>query len=290
MLIVIAVIVVVSAYRNLSPSWGWLTFKPATSTSVVPGGTYFAPAPTTRPSAVPPSGVSAEQPISPSEVPEGFALADLSPYFKKIKISSASPISSGSYEQVTLYAYLGAGERAKISGWRLQGNRGSQTVPKAVNLYEPSGLTPESDIYLENGDTLYMYSAVSPVGRSLRMNKCIGYLESYLDFAPPLPQSCPTIDRSDISGFTGQCQDVILSIGSCRLPPANPQVPWNDYACRNFLDTLNYGGCVSRYRQDADFLGKEWRVWYGASTFLADRHDRVLLLDENGKLVDIYTY
>lgn len=290
-LIIIAVIVVVSAYRNLSPSLDWLTLRPATSTPLGPGGTYYAPAAPAAPSSeVSPSPLTYEQPVSPAEVPEGFTLADLSPYFKKIRISSASPAYSGSYEQVTLYAYLGTGERVKVNGWRLVSNRGSQTVPKAVNLYEPSGLTAEEDVYLENSHTLYMYSTVSPVGRNLRMNKCIGYLESYLNFTPSLPQLCPTVNRSEISTFTGQCQDVILSIGSCRLPPDNPPVPWNDYACRRFLDTLNYGGCVSRHRGDGDFLGREWRVWYGTSTFLNDRHDRVLLLDGNGKLVDVYTY
>lgn len=299
-LIVIAVIVVVSAYRNLSPSWDWLTLKPATSTTFGPEGTYYAP-PTSATSqsktASPPepfsstaTGTYGEQTVSLAEVPEGFTLADISPHFKKVKISFASPAYSGSYEQIGLYTYLGAGERVKVSGWRLVGNRGSQAVPKAVNFYEPSGLTPEEDIYLENGHRLYMYSAVSPIGRNLRMNKCIGYLESHLDFTPPLPQTCPAVDRSEIAGFSGQCQDLILSIGSCRLPPDNPPVPFNDYACRNFLDTLNYGGCVSRYRKDADFLGNEWRIWYGTSTFLDSRHDRVLLLDGNGKLVDVYTY
>lgn len=290
-LIVIAITVIISAYRNLSFSWEWFSLGPATSTSFQPGGTYYAPVPSaTPPPAVYSGGQTYEQTINPSDIPDGFSLADLSPYFKKIRISSASPAYSGSYEQATLYAYLGMGERVKVSGWRLQGNRGSQIVPKAVNFYEASGLSAEEDIYLENGHTLYMYSAVSPVGRNLRMNKCIGYLESYLDFVPPLPQLCPTADRSEISRFSGQCQDVILSLGSCRLPPDNPPIPWNDYACRSFLDTLNYGGCISRYRGDSDFLRKEWRVWYGTNTFLSERHDRLLLFDQNGKLVDVYVY
>lgn len=299
MLITIVIVVVASAYRNLSPS-NWFSLKMATSTAVDLNKQYYAPASggTKSSKSFKPSGASSssqssqnyDQPVNPKEVPEGFTLADLSPYFKKVRISSVSPAYFGSYEKISLYAYLKEGERVNVSGWQLKGNHGSQIVPKAVNFYEPSGLSAEEDIYLENGHRLYMYSTVSPVGRNLRMNKCIGYLESYLDFKPPLPQFCPAIDRSEIAGFTGRCQDLILSIGSCRLPPENPLIPWNDYACRSFLDTLNYGGCVSRYRKDSDFLGKEWRVWYGASTFLDSRHDRLLLLDQNGKLVDIRIY
>jgi hypothetical protein len=296
-LVIIAITVIISAYRKISPSWERFTAKLASSTPHGEGVSYYAPAASPSPPPAPATSSAAqdykrppERQINPAEIPPGFTLADLSPYFKKIRIGSASPAYFGSYEQVTLYAYLDAGERVKVSGWQLKSNRGSQTVPKAVNFYEPSGLSPEEDIYLENGHTLYMYSAVSPVGRNLRLNKCIGYLESFLDFTPPLPQVCPAVDRAEIAGFSGQCQDLILSLGSCRLPPPNPPVPVNDYACRNFLDRLNYGGCVSRYRTDSDFLSKEWRVWYGTGTFLSDRHDRVFLLDSEGKLVDVYSY
>lgn len=291
-LIIVAVIVVISAYRNLASSWDWSFLGPSSSsTSFRPGGSY-APPLSSEP-VPPPEGGGAqvyEEELSPSDIPDGFTLADLSPYFKKVRIGSVSPGYSGSYEQMSLYVYSGLEGSIKVSGWQLRSNKGSQTVPKAVNFYEPSGLSQEEDIYLENGHTLYMYSAVSPVGRNLRMNKCLGYLEDYLDFTPPLPQTCPVIDRSEISRFSGQCQDVLLSVGPCRLPPVNPPVPFNDYACRSFLDTLNYGGCVSRYRRDSDFLGKEWRVWYGTSDVLDNRHDRLLLFDENGKLVDVYSY
>lgn len=292
-LVVIAAAVIVSAYRRLVPAGEWWSRGSMSTSTLVPAGEYYAPppAPPLPPAstAPPPSAHATTPTIRPEEIPAGFKAEDISPYFRKLRISVSPSHSSDYPEQIAIYAYLDKGEKAKVTGWRLQGNRGSQIIPPAVNFYEPSGLAPEEDIYLENGHTLYMYSGRSAAGRNLRLNRCTGYLENYLDFVPPLPLSCPSIDRSEISGFSGQCQEVILSIGSCRLPPPNPLLPQNDYACRAFLDTLNYAGCVARWRRTEDFLSKEWRVWYG-SPFLDERHDRVLLLDADGKLVDIYVY
>ncbi len=101
--------------------------------------------------------------------------------------------------------------------------------------------------------------------------------------------NCPSVSRSEISSFTGLCQDYILSLGSCRLPSPNVLLPYFDEACKTFLNNLNYSGCFQKYRSDKDFLGREWRVWSGTK-FLDDRHDQLLLFDNKGLLVDDYSY
>ncbi|MDP2598601.1 MAG: hypothetical protein Q8P49_02100, partial [Candidatus Liptonbacteria bacterium] len=126
-------------------------------------------------------------------------------------------------------------------------------------------------------------------GRNLRLNKCIGYLENYNHFDPPLPMNCPYVDRSEVRGFSGACQDYATSLGGCRLPDPNPPIPSNDDACRYYLDTINYKGCFQKHFSDQDFLGHEWRVWSGGS-FLDERHDHVVLLDKSGLVVDVRDY
>ncbi|MBI4087231.1 MAG: hypothetical protein HY434_00150 [Candidatus Liptonbacteria bacterium] len=243
----------------------------------IPGGSQIQP------------NYSGSGAINPQDIPEGFTASKLSPHFHKIRIGSVSPGSDSYYGQISLSANFGGGDSVNVSGWYFQANKGSQFVPKAVNVYDPSGLTLESDIVLRSGDTLNMYSTQSAIGENLRLNKCIGYLENSNHFMPSLPLSCPSIDRSEISGFSGACQDVILSVGSCKLPPSNPKLPPDDYACRSFLNTINYRGCFEKHRNDPDFLSREWRAWTN-SRFLDARHDTILLFDRQGLLVDKYSY
>lgn len=256
--------------------------------------TSFQP-PSLQPSppapAVPASqNVESEQSSAVSQnIPEGFTADQLSPYFGKVRIGSVSPGSQFSYGRLSINANLGKEESVNVTGWFLQANRGSQFLPRAINVYDPTGLTPESDVFLRRSETLVLYTTQSAIGKNLRLNKCIGYLENTNKFTPSLPRNCPSVGFSEISSFTGKCQDYIRTLGSCRLPAPNPDVPETDYACRSYIDTINYRGCYERHRGDGDFLSREWRVWTG-SRFLDERHDRVLLLDKQGLLVDIYSY
>jgi hypothetical protein len=249
----------------------------------VPSYSYTPPPASPQPS-------SSQQSISPSDIPAGFTASQLSPYFHKIRFSSIWAGSYYSYGQISIRNTSYQGESPiNVTGWLIQGNRGGQYIPQAVNVYNPSGLAAPGDIYMKSGDTVNIYTSRSAIGLNFRLNKCIGYLENTNDFVPSLPANCPAANRSEISGFTGICQNYILSIGSCQLPAANPPVPYNDYGCLDYLNTLNYSGCFNRHQGDPDFLSSEWRVWTG-NRFLDESHDRVLLFDGNGLLVDLYEY
>ncbi|MEK7195313.1 MAG: hypothetical protein AAB655_01310 [Patescibacteria group bacterium] len=252
------------------------TYWPQTTPYVKPPQQVFLPATTTK--------------INSYDIPKGFTEADLSPYFKKISIGSLSPGSIYSYGTVSLKTSFSTNEAINVTGWVLRANRGSQIIPRAVDIYDPSGLAPERDIFLRKYDYLYIYSTTSAIGKNLRLNKCVGYLENYNKFTPSLPRSCPYVNRSEISYLSGKCQDYILSLGGCRLPASSPPIPATDYdACRAYLDTINYKGCFDKYRVDADFFSHEYRAWSG-SRFLDERHDKVLLLDRDGLLVDLREY
>lgn len=236
-----------------------------------------------------PTGFYGQVNVNPSQIPAGFSIRDISPYFGYMRIS-ASPGSPGFHSQISLYSSLPtSGGPLNVTGWLIRGNRGSIYVPKAIDVYEPSGFAPERDIFMKNGDTLTIYSTVSALGVNIRMNKCIGYLANTRQFSPPIFASCPFINRSDIINFTGQCQNYILSLGSCQMPAPNPPVPFNDFACQAYLDQLNYAGCVAKHRSDFDFLSNQWNIWSGTQ-FLDFSHDRLLLFDRQGLVVAEYNY
>ena len=244
-----------------------------------PGGTPPPP-----PSQKPPSL------IPPSDIHEGFTVNQISPYFKKVRFNSVSPTSGfNSYSRVGITGQMDGVDKVNVTGWLIQANRGSQRIPQAVDVYDPNGLTAMSDIRLGNSDALYISSAFSASYKNFRINKCTGYLENFYHFTPPLPRSCPSFNTPEVRRFSGACQDYVRSLGSCELPAANPPVPEYDTACRRFIDTINYRGCFDSHRGDADFLSREWWAWSG-NRFLDERHDRVLLLDNQGLLVDVREY
>jgi hypothetical protein len=217
-----------------------------------------------------------------------------------VEISSVwpeSPTSFRSYGQVAIRAaWYGEGApRLDVTGWSIRARSGGYFIPGAVGFYDAAGLAPETAITLGSNEYLYIYSTTGPVGKNLRINKCLGYLQNFKDADPGLPYyTCPAFyrDQSELSHLSGVCQDYITSLWGCQLPEDVPPVPRDDYECLEFLDTWNYKGCVEKYRSDSDFLSQEWWVWSGRGSlsFLDERHDRVLLLDQNGLLVDEYIY
>ena len=233
-------------------------------------------------------GQTYTQPPSAKQIPAGYTKDQISPYYGEIGIGSVYGGYGGSSGQIVLYSYLNQNETVDVTGWQLRGNRGSGFIPQAVEVYQPSGFAPAGDIHLGPAQSLYLYSAQGTI--NLRLNKCIGYLQKNLNTNPPLPQSCPNIDPAQLSSFTGACQNYILSLPACTVPTNNSMsIPQNDYACQQFLTTLNYSGCFNAHFGERDFLSSQWWVWTGSS--IADPyHDNIRLLDRNNLLVAQYSY
>lgn len=226
--------------------------------------------------------------------PSGFTVEQLSPYYKQIKISSVYRSTyGGSYQQITLSAYSLA-EPINLNGWFLKTNKSSLgSLAKMVNDYHPYGLMSEEDLILKNNDQLYIFDSQGPLRLNLRLNKCTGFLNNNYDFRPKLPNNCPAADRKEIVSFSGRCQSFILSLTSCQVPKPgdfNAFSQPEDTACRAFLDKINYGGCYFKHRSDADFFSRDVRVWLNQPFMFDAQHDRVLLFDRNGLLVDQYVY
>jgi len=228
--------------------------------------------------------------------PTGFKIEQLSPYYGKVRINSIGRDYSGNVKvvnQISVQAGYSLQEGINISGWRIKANKGEITIPTGINFFNPSTSWQESDIIFGASNYVSIYNSASPLGRNLRLNKCVGYLNDLYKFKPELPSSCPSINRSEIVGFSGNCQNLILSFWSCDSPKdsdLNQPYVLGEPACRAFLDKLNYGRCFESSSGDRDFLSNEWRVWLNKNIPFDSEHDRLWLFDKQGLLVDEYVY
>jgi hypothetical protein len=282
-----------SSSSSLSSFWNDLGFSGSSHAPIGPSSPPAAPAQETTISA-PSSGAGGSNAIAPAinpaDIPAGYTAAQLSPYFHDVLFGSISAASFYSYGTITLNDddYNSTGT-IDITGWQIQSNDGDEYVPQAVNLYDPTGLAPESDINVKTGDTVFLYSSSAPF--NLRLNECIGYAAHVANFVPALPLTCPYINQSQLQQFSGACQNYLDTIGQCQMPAlSGPQVPTNDYACMNYLENnFTYRTCFDQHSEDANFLSNQVWVWTGSSP-VNQYHDTVRLLDKNGLLVDIYIY
>jgi len=231
--------------------------------------------------------------------PAGFALTDLSPYYQKVRFSNVTPpknyYSPTSVSRFSLRGATGTSTLTiDVSGWEVKGNNGTQVyIPQAINSYSVNayGTSLPMDVILTDGTVLTLYSSKSPVGVNFRLNKCIGYLSNEYNFSPSLPQNCPSVNRVAVSTFSGECQSFIFSLYGCKEPTPTEKNRYSyDSACYAFLNKLNYRECYIAHRNDFDFLSNEWRIWTDREMPFNSEHDRLLLLDKNGLLVDMYTY
>lgn len=261
------------------------------------------PPPPLAPLPTPPAAITnpPTSSIDPASIPEGFVANDLSPYYGRIRISYVShpnldPIEAyrNSYSELTLAVDLPAGERATITGWTVRAREGSFVIPSGNEYLSPYAVRNEDPIMVRSGDTVRILSRSALQGTNFRLNACTGYLTGY---APELPQWCPLLyrTRTELSSYSGECQDYVLSLPRCAAPASQPPIRSNDSQCFALLARANYAGCYSDHRADADFLAREWRVWLGTPSnpqrnIFDPRHDRVLIFDLTGELVAQYLY
>ncbi len=224
--------------------------------------------------------------------PQGFTLKDLSPYYGEVTVGSVYPGTLWNTGQVSLYTSYSSKSGIDVTGWTIKSNRGSLLIPQAILDYNPWGYGADSDIVLKNGGRLDIYNSTSPIGKNLRINKCMGFLNNTYKFSPSLECSyAKSYSDSDISNLTGDCQNFISSLGGCTSPSVG-QVSYfsNEPACQAVLNNINYTGCYRENSNSSDFFSGRWIAWIPGTWSLDESHDRVLLFDKNGLLVDEYTY
>lgn len=220
---------------------------------------------------------------------------NLSPHFEKVKIYNVQVQGYPSYVPlITLGTYFyGSEEKINISGWRLETQKGSFTIPQGIEKYnQASGSFPQ-DIFVKSGDTIYFSSDANPLGRNnnFRPNKCFGYLTNYYNFSIYFYKNCPKPEEEDILYLRPLCQQYIQERNYCEIPRY-----WEDTRvtadgeCISFINNyFNYAPCFDRYQKDSDFLKNEWHI-YMERDIIKRGLDILYLRDQNGFLVDKYLY
>ncbi|MDO8557195.1 MAG: hypothetical protein Q7R98_01910 [Candidatus Jorgensenbacteria bacterium] len=243
----------------------------------------------------PASQVGAQQPTPPT----GFSASQLSPFYGMVKINQVRPsYGYADPSEFTLSSNYQNPETIDITGWRLASNKSmyAAIIPQGVANYSPTGPLYDGDIIIDSGTTVNVSSGISPIGKSFRLNGCTGYLNEMYKFSSSLPSNCPTsYDRSEITTFNGNCQSFILSQYGCHTPTPdeiNRAAGYQDTACRAYLDRFSFNSCYRTHSTESNFFSHEWRVWLNLQTPLQfdSQHDRILLLDIKGLLVDQYVY
>lgn len=218
-----------------------------------------------------------------------------SPYFGKVKISSISSQASSRPSLITLSTYLKNEEEMNITGWQIKGRKGSFVIPGGIEKYYPGyNPVPTESIFVKRGDIIYLSGASNPLGRgrNFRPNKCLGYLANYYDFPIPLPKNCPKPESEEISHLDFCCQEFILALPRCKVPDYSGNLRIStDSECTSYLtDNFNYADCYMKYSRDEDFTGENWHIYMNFDFVVTNDCDTLYLRDQNGLLVDKYSY
>lgn len=206
----------------------------------------------------------------------------------KIKITSVARSGSDpKFESITI-ENKSASVTISITGFAVVSSKATFTIPKGH--YLPGFSATADDLILLKPRE----RAVIAAGRQSKMmdfrgNLCVGYFSEASAFSPPLPFSCPRPGTLKLHDLSDQCGQLIDSTQECRAPDFRKIF---DSPCSEFINQhFNYAGCVRDYRSEANFFSDQWFVWMQRDEeFFKDRHDEILLKDQQGNIVDAYEY
>lgn len=220
-----------------------------------------------------------------------------SPYKNLVKIASIQRGANSPDKEYVMLRSNNPSQHITVTGWTIESRYGgTMTIPPARNIPEIDAV--DTPIVMEPAGTVSITTGNNNYSHNFRENSCTAYFNQYQSFTPGLSGSCH--GGNDYSatellnrGFNTECTDYIRSLNSCRIPtiPLDTQLRIKD-ACIQFItDNISYSGCVSRWRDTKDFLKNTWHVFMRrTSKFWDDRHDYAVLRDNQGLIVDEFSY
>jgi hypothetical protein len=251
----------------------------------------------------------------------------LSPWAGQVKINTGN----ARYEVQSNREYIsldaGSNNTADIvvSGWRVTNGKSQRyyssgeravsdniIVPAAVKLFV-AGATNAANgpITLSRGGKVILLTGAVPtvapynINVNFQTNKCSGYLDDLPDyrFIPGLYGNCPRPSAEvGVGTLSDDCYDFVRNLPSCHAPKFEEKVGGVFLVdgrtdrltsqCRAYVQShFNYNACVAAHSTDADFWGKEWRVYLRRPWQLWDDDREIIsLYDSQGRLVDRVSY
>lgn len=230
----------------------------------------------------------------------GASQEEASPYAGMVELSQGRARSTTSDEEyIILRTDRNLETPLTISGWRIESSATGQGVdlPQGVSLPFLGQVNVELPISVSKDMTVYLITGRSPVGVSFRTNLCTGYFAQFQDYTPRLKEECPRPEDELYESASVQfvpneaCVNFVDRIDRCTFTQtAIPVAVGNQ--CQSFiLETLSYSGCIEEHRRESNFYKNEWYVYLSRDQELwRNSPERIVLLDENGKVVDALTY
>ncbi|RLG10688.1 hypothetical protein DRN73_07180 [Candidatus Pacearchaeota archaeon] len=230
--------------------------------------------------------------VDPTPAERAFRL-NISPYFKKVKIYSVRYKTSSHPSLITLSSALDKEEKINITNWKIKASKGEIIIPQASNKYPPYNIIPVGDIFVKQYHKVYLSAGSNPLAKNknFRLNKCFGYFLNYKKIYPSFLKICPKPKLEEISHLNQYCQEFILDLPRCKIPDysRNPKIASNSQCVSYLKENFNYRGCFRKYSSDKDFLKPYWYIYLNQD-IVSKLHDTLYLYDQNGLIVDKYSY
>jgi hypothetical protein len=229
----------------------------------------------------------------------------VSPYQSKVLFDSFDidvDAEKSEYEYVSIRASVQNLDAVNVSKWTIQSLVSGTTVPfpRASLFFKQGEANHAVPIYLAPGEYAYLVTGSSPAGISFHTNPCIGMLANDAYFQPRLPATCPSAARimpatlHNIRTYGEKCISYVASINSCEIPRTNIPKDLLPACVAEIQKELTYNKCF-----DIEFNANKyhtfdhggWYLYLNKPTELwRDQYDVLRLLDENGRVVDVFSY
>lgn len=220
----------------------------------------------------------------------------ISAYKYRVALGSSTPAKESDIqkEYIEIRASSKNEGAINISNWSLENQNGIKVKIEQVAILPILGeINKEQDVFLGPGEKTIIATGRSPLGASFQINKCMGYLSKMQDFYPKLTVKCPhPIDDELLpASLDNQCIDYIdKEFELCRTYITLPSTISSD--CREYInERINYNGCVRWHKKDSDFYRPEYRIYLKRNSELwTNDHGKIILYDENNKIIDWISY
>ncbi len=214
----------------------------------------------------------------------------------ELSVNNYGSAVSANEEYITLRLSDSAPSRVLLTGMTIKSEASghSATIGKGAYLPQQGTVNPEEPVYLEPGGVVYVVTGRSPLGYSLRVNKCTGYFAQFQRFTPSLPIECPYPKTEPLppppNSLSDACLEYIDDMRRCRIVPNPPEELKEE--CQRFIrDSFTYPRCVAAHKSDSDFYKNEWHLYLSRDLPLwKSTREVIKLFDATGKAVDTVTY
>lgn len=256
---------------------------------IQPAAGYFGPISRAKANAI-----LASNPLGVVVPPAAVSSSATSTYYQKIYFTVRGN-SIKPEDEIVEITNRDHRESIDIIGWTIKNTQNhSFQIPLVHNLPGSYDIKPTDRLILPPGGSVTISVGKQERRINFQENSCTGYFAQTSQFNPPIYPSCPRLDTRSLSAqFTDRCIKLIERIPSC----TTPSFSYKDTAgleneCTDFINqNFSYNGCVKSFRDQPDFFKKHWLIWMQSDQeFFRNIHDKVILKDAQGKLVDERSY